>query len=224
MTLSFLTDPPTGNFYTFTGKKISRRKSKAAIKKFFDHFYDLSGAEELEGVTSLKQYYYHVLSEDEEDDTELMDCMTGLSQVCICIVTIIIIILLQTLSCMYGADLARVSLELARGWEVINKKDALVPGGMGSVVRALERKIELSMNLCKVSQCPDDDLSPRWLCGQWTRIYFLCLYTRFLNVKALKGLPGPSPGTVKLRESLLTALQEDHAEWEGRGRAGRGGH
>ena len=71
MTLSFLTDPPTGNFYTFTGKKISRRKSKAAIKKFFDHFYDLSGAEELEGVTSLKQYYYHVLSEDEVDDTEL---------------------------------------------------------------------------------------------------------------------------------------------------------
>ena len=87
-----MTDPPTGNFYTFTGQKISRRKSKAAIKKFFDHFYDLSGAEEeLEGVTSLKQYYYHVLSEDEEDDTELMDCMTGFSQVSICIVTIIII-------------------------------------------------------------------------------------------------------------------------------------
>ena len=161
MTLSFLTDPPTGNFYTFTGKKISRRKTKAAIKKFFNHFYDLSGAEEeLEGVTSLKQYYYHVLSEDEEDDTELMDCMTGLSQVSICIVTISIIFLLQTLSCMYGADLAKVSLELARGWEVINKKDALVPGGMGSVVRALERKIELSMNLCKVSQCPEDDLTP----------------------------------------------------------------
>ena len=190
MTLSFLTDPPTGNFYTFTGKKISRRKSKAAIKKFFNHFYDLSGAEEeLEGVTSLKQYYYHVLSEDEEDDTELMDCMTGFSQVSICIVTISII-LLQTLSCMYGADLAKVSLELARGWEVINKKDALVPGGMGSVVRALERKIELSMNLCKVSQCPDDDLTPRWLCGQWTRIYFLCLNTRFLNVKALKVYQG----------------------------------
>ena len=154
--MSFFTDPPTGNFYTFTGQKISRRKSKAAIKKFFDNFYDLSGAEEeLEGVTSLKQYYYHVLSEDEEDDTELMDCMTGFSQVSICIVTIIFIFPSQTLSCMYGADLAKVSLELARGWEVINKKDALVPGGMGSVVRALERKIELSMNLCKVSQCPE---------------------------------------------------------------------
>ena len=152
-----MTDPPTGNFYTFTGQKISRRKSKAAIKKFFAHFYDLSGAgEELEGVTSLKQYYYHVLSEDEDDDTELMDCMTGFSQVIIIITIIIIFIFsLQTLSCMYGADLAKVSLELARGWEVINKKDALVPGGMGSVVRALERKIELSMNLCKVSQCPE---------------------------------------------------------------------
>ena len=154
-----MTDPPTGNFYTFTGQKISRRKSKAAIKKFFDHFYDLSGAEEeVEGVTSLKQYYYHVLSEDEEDDTELMDCMTGFSQVIICIIiiiTFIFIFSLQTLSCMYGADLAKVSLELARGWEVINKKDALVPGGMGSVVRALERKIEQSMNLCKVPQCAE---------------------------------------------------------------------
>ena len=117
-----------GNFYTSSGKKINKETSEAALWKFFEHFYDLSGAEVEAANTTLEEYYRRVLAEDEAvaGDAELRACMTGLG---------------PGLATLYSEDLARVSLQLAAEAEVISYEDALLPGGMVSVIAALERRL-----------------------------------------------------------------------------------
>ena len=99
-----------GNFYTSSGKKINKETSEAALWKFFEHFYDLSGAEVEAANTTLEEYYRRVLAEDEAvaGDAELRACMTGLG---------------AGLATLYSEDLARVSLQLAAEAEVISYED-----------------------------------------------------------------------------------------------------
>ena len=124
-------EPPVGHFYTSAGREISKETTEAALWRFFTEFYDFSGLDlpDEDRNMTLGDYYFRQIDSDQDiaGDKDLHDSLSGMS---------------LGLAALSSEDLARVGLLGMTRAEVIPGGDAILPDGMRSVIKALERKIE----------------------------------------------------------------------------------
>jgi len=126
----FIDEPTVGNFYTSDGREIDSETSETALWVFYTGLEGLSELElaEEERNLTLQDYYFGLLDSDKDlaGMKDLRDCLAGMS---------------LGLAALFGDDIHNVGLAGAMQDEIIPGGDAILPGGMISVIKALEAKV-----------------------------------------------------------------------------------